>query len=166
MDPARIAVRAIAVFAYLLYSTRVSGKKLVAQATAFDFVVALIVGDLVDDALWAEVPMVKFATAATTIFLCDAIVNLLTYRFPFAHRIFCGRPRVFIRDGREQPSELRPEQVNELELQMLERMRGVTRRADIRAGTLELDGRLSLQKNADAEPAQKSDLGKLQERRR
>jgi len=49
MDVARIAVRCIGAFIYLLTMTRLSGKRVVSQATPFDFVVALIVGDCIDD---------------------------------------------------------------------------------------------------------------------
>jgi len=43
-------------YVFLLAILRASGKRTIAQGTTLDFVVALVLGDLIDDALWAEVP--------------------------------------------------------------------------------------------------------------
>ena len=69
MDPLRILVRAVIAYVFLLVLLRLSGKRVVHQGTAFDFVLALIIGDLVDDALWSEVPMAQFMVASATIVL-------------------------------------------------------------------------------------------------
>ena len=48
MDPLKIAVRALAAFLFLLALLRLSGKRTIYQGTAFDFVLALVLGDMVD----------------------------------------------------------------------------------------------------------------------
>lgn len=58
MDRGRIAVCALVAYVYLLVTTRASGKRVVSQATPFDLLVSLIIGDLIDAALWGEVSMV------------------------------------------------------------------------------------------------------------
>jgi uncharacterized membrane protein YcaP (DUF421 family) len=63
MDPLRIAVRALFAFVVLLVLIRVSGKRTVKQGSPFDFTLALIIGDMVDDAVWAEVAMSQFVVA-------------------------------------------------------------------------------------------------------
>ena len=69
MDPFRIAVRALTAFFFLLALLRLSGKRTIRHGSAFDFVLALIVGDLVDDAIWGEVPLSQFFVAAATLLL-------------------------------------------------------------------------------------------------
>ena len=64
MDPLSIAIRALATFGFLLILVRLSGKRTVREGTSFDFVLALVLGDLVDDAVWSEVPMAQFVAAA------------------------------------------------------------------------------------------------------
>jgi uncharacterized membrane protein YcaP (DUF421 family) len=64
MDPLRIAVRAAFAFLVLLVLVRVSGKRTVKQGSPFDFTVALILGDMFDDAVWAEVAMSQFVVAS------------------------------------------------------------------------------------------------------
>jgi uncharacterized membrane protein YcaP (DUF421 family) len=67
MDPLRIAVRCLIAYVYLLVVMRLAGKRVIRQAHPFDFVLALIVGDLVDDALWSEVPIAQFVVATATL---------------------------------------------------------------------------------------------------
>jgi uncharacterized membrane protein YcaP (DUF421 family) len=80
MDPVRIAIRAILTYVYLLVLLRLAGKRTLRQANAFDFVLALIVGDLTDDVLWAEVPMAQFIVAAATLVLAKLAVTLSVFR--------------------------------------------------------------------------------------
>jgi uncharacterized membrane protein YcaP (DUF421 family) len=80
MDLASIAVRALATYAFMLFLLRLAGKRAVKEGTPFDFVLALILGDLVDDAVWAEVPMAQFVLAAATLLLIKLILTLAKLR--------------------------------------------------------------------------------------
>jgi uncharacterized membrane protein YcaP (DUF421 family) len=80
MDPLRIAVRAVFAYVFLLAMVRISGKEAIKQATPFDFVLALILGDMVDDVLWAEVSVSSFVVAVTTLFLADIISSTVSLR--------------------------------------------------------------------------------------
>ena len=80
MDPLRIAVRALFAFVMLFVLVRVSGKRTVKQSSAFDFTVALILGDLVDDMLWAEVNSAEFVVAAGVLLTIHTAFDLLRYR--------------------------------------------------------------------------------------
>ena len=72
-DPLRVALRAVLAYVFLLALLRVSGKRTVHESTPFDFVLALVLGDLVDDALWAEVPFAQFVVAASSIVLAKLV---------------------------------------------------------------------------------------------
>jgi uncharacterized membrane protein YcaP (DUF421 family) len=80
VDPLRIAVRAVVAFACLLVLVRLSGKQTIKQGTTFDFVLALICGDMVDDLLWAEVGVASFLVALTTLVLADITAGAATSR--------------------------------------------------------------------------------------
>lgn len=82
MDLGHIALRCLISYVFLLLMLRLRGKRAVAQASAFDFVLALIVGDLVDDAVWADVPVTQFLTGVATLFAADTLVSLVTSRLP------------------------------------------------------------------------------------
>ena len=75
MDPLRIAVRCVAAYVFLLALLRLAGKRTIQQGTTFDFVLALILGDLVDNAVWAEVPLANFMVAAATMVLMKLVMT-------------------------------------------------------------------------------------------
>jgi uncharacterized membrane protein YcaP (DUF421 family) len=75
VDPLRIAVRAVFVFITVLALVRASGKRTVKQGSPFDFTVALILGDMVDDAIWAEVALSQFVVAAGTLLAAHVLMD-------------------------------------------------------------------------------------------
>lgn len=80
MDPLRLLIRVVFAYVVLLVLMRLSGKRAVKQANPFDFTMALIVGDLVDDLLWAEVNAAVFVIAAGTLMLIHVAFDLVRYR--------------------------------------------------------------------------------------
>lgn len=161
MDPARIAVRAIVAYAYLLFTTRATGKRVVSQATPVDLIVSLIIGDLVDDLLWAEVSLAKFAVAVAAIVLTEVLVKMGTSRWPWFLALVNGRPAVVLRDGREDGHTLRREQLNEGDLAHMLRRHGVDDWNEVHVAFLETNDELSVIRRPGAEPAQKEDRGAL-----
>lgn len=163
MDVGRIAVRALVAYIYLLVTTRGSGKRVVAQATPFDFVVALIIGDLVDDAVWAEVSLPKFAAGVGSVFLCDALMKFGAQRWDWVLRLASGSPTTVLRDGQEDRDALRGEQLSESDLAHLLRMDGIEDRSEVKLGLVERDHELSVIRKPEAEPAQKKDAARVME---
>jgi uncharacterized membrane protein YcaP (DUF421 family) len=76
MDPFRIGVRCLVAYLFLLAVLRLAGKQTIRQGTTFDFVLALVLGDLIDDALWAEVPVAQFVVATTTLVLLKLLATV------------------------------------------------------------------------------------------
>jgi uncharacterized membrane protein YcaP (DUF421 family) len=80
MDALRIIIRVAIAYVVLLVLVRLSGKRTVAQGSPFDFTVALVLGDLVDDLVWAEVRASTFIVAAGMLTLTHTAFDLLRYR--------------------------------------------------------------------------------------
>jgi uncharacterized membrane protein YcaP (DUF421 family) len=76
MDPLRLIVRCLFAYAFLLFMLRIGGKRTIHEGTAFEFVLALVVGDLVDDAIWSEVPVAQFAVATATLVFTKLALTL------------------------------------------------------------------------------------------
>lgn len=165
MDLGRIAVRALAAYIYLLATTRASGKRVISQATPFDLLVSLIVGDMIDDAIWAEVPLAKFGAAAAAIFLCDLMVKFVAQRWDAFHHLVNGSPVAVLRDGREDHDALRGEQLNKADLAHLLRLQGVDDWKDVHTAFVERDHEVSAMRQPGAEPAQKKDAPRVMELR-
>ena len=165
MDPGRIAIRALAAFLYLLIVTRASGKRAVAQATPFDFIVSLIVGDLIDDAIWAEVSTSRFAAAAGTVVACDVVVKLLAWKSPAFFRLVHGMPSIILRDGTEDRDALRREQLNEGDLGHLLRLKGISKWKELKLAILERDHGISVIRHPETEPLQRQDAEMLRDKK-
>ena len=80
MDPLRIVIRILFAYVILLVLVRLGGKTLVKHASPFDFTVALILGDLIDDMVWAEVAASTFVVAAGTLFGVHTVLDLARFR--------------------------------------------------------------------------------------
>jgi uncharacterized membrane protein YcaP (DUF421 family) len=163
MELYKIAVRALFSYIFLVALLRLSGKRTVAQGTTFDFVLALILGDMIDDALWAEVPISHFITGTGMLALAQVLVSYGCYRSPRFARLVEGTPTVVMRRGVGDPRALRSEQVNDGELAELLRLNGHDRDDwdRIEIVTIETDGDLSVIERPDAQIAQQSDLEAL-----
>lgn len=164
MDLGRIAVRALLAYIYLVITTRASGKSTVGQATPFDFLVSLIIGDLIDDALWAEVSLAQFGAAVGGVMACDVLTKILCWRFTSFYWLVAGRPTILLRDGAPDRHGLRREQVNETELGHMLRLRGVDDWKEVRLAGLDHDSRLSVLRHEWAKPASKADAGAAKEK--
>ena len=86
MDPIGIAARAVVAYVVLLVLVRVTGKQSIRHGTTFQFVIALVIGDMVDNAIWAEVSLAKFFVAVATSFATHWAVEYANYRLDLAAR--------------------------------------------------------------------------------
>jgi uncharacterized membrane protein YcaP (DUF421 family) len=163
MGLSHIATRALIAYAYLLLMTRMSGKRVVSQATPFDLLVSLIVGDLIDDGLWAEVPMAKFAVGVGSIVVIDAIVRIIAHRSSWVDRVVCGTPAVVVRHGASDQRSLRHEQLNQADLAHLLRLNGIENREEVRLGIVEDNHDLAVLREPWAEEVQRKDAEHVRE---
>lgn len=80
MDLWRIGVRALFAYVVALALIRTAGRRSVKQGDAASFVVAVVIGDLFDDLLWAEVPASQFVVAIGTLVFAHLAVTLQTFK--------------------------------------------------------------------------------------
>jgi len=159
VDLGRIAVRALFSYLFALVLVRLSGKRVVAQATPFDFTIALVLGDLFDDLIWAEVPASQFVVAAGAIFLPAAAVEVASCRSGRLYDLVNGLPAVILREGEAVRKAMRSEQLSRADLEHLLRLDGIAP-ADwerVRLGVVEHDHHLSVLLEPCAEPVRRRD---------
>lgn len=157
MDPLRIAIRALIAFVYLLTLVRISGKRTVSESSPFDLAVAIVIGDLIDDLLWAEVPVAQFIVGGGTIFLLDIAVVMGAFHSRSVYKLVTGMPVIAMRDGRIDHDRLRSEQLNDEDLAHLLRKQQVDRHDDVKLAVLEHDHDLGVILTDAAQPATKED---------
>jgi uncharacterized membrane protein YcaP (DUF421 family) len=80
VDPLRLAVRVLFAYVLLLLFVRLTGHRTVKHGSPFDFTVALILGDMIDDAIWAEVSAAQFVVACGVLFTVHTMFDVLRFR--------------------------------------------------------------------------------------
>jgi len=159
MELHHIAVRALGVYLVLLGLIRLSGKRTLAQATPFDFVLSLILGDMIDDALWAEVPIARFVAGTFALTVIHVAVCWAASRSEWLDGLIAGGPATVMSDGQPLRAGLRKERMSEQELAVEVRHHGVEREdwPEVQAAHIEASGVVSLLKARWARPAQRRD---------
>jgi uncharacterized membrane protein YcaP (DUF421 family) len=80
MDVLGIAIRCLIAYLFLLGMLRLAGKRTIQEGTPFDLILAMILGDLVDDPILGDVPVAQFLTAAATLVLAELALTLYKRR--------------------------------------------------------------------------------------
>lgn len=163
MDPRELmltAARAAAVYALLLIVIRALGKRTVGNFAAFDLLVALMLGEVVDEIIYGDVTFLQGTIAIVTIGTLAFADSALTYASRPLRHILEGNPAVMIRHGELQRGAMRAEHLGEMDIAAMLRLRGVSDRREVALAVLETDGELSVLKEDWAEPARKADIDK------
>ena len=159
MELHRIVIRALFAYVVLLCLIRLSGKRTVSEGTPFSFVLALILGDIVDDALWAEVAISKFVTAAGTLSVAHLLVSWGATRSERLDSLVSGAPALVVVDGRPRREGLRGEQMSDKSLAFEMRQHGIEdgRWPEVREAYVEASGQVSVVKAPWAQAVQRRD---------
>ena len=158
---AMTALRATVIYVFLLVVVRMLGKRTVGAATAFDFMVALILSEVVDEPIYGDVPLVQGLLVIAVVAGWHAVNSYLSYRSQRFDRLAGGGPTVLVKDGEIVRKAMRQERINEEELWSLLRLQGIDNLADVKEATLEPDGLLSVIKTEDAQELRKRDLDRV-----
>ena len=169
MDPNDLlltAARAFAVYVLMLIVVRALGKRTVGNFSAFDLLVALMLGEVVDEIIYGDVRFMQGAVAIVAIGALAYTDGWLSYLDHGLNRILEGKPSVIVRDGEFDRKGMRQERMNEKEVLAHLREMGVLDMREVRLAVVETDGGVSVLKQPWAEPAQKADVLKDQGRER
>ena len=159
MSVLAIAVRAVVAYLFLLALLRVSGKRLVSEATGMQFVLAIMMGDLVDDAILATVPFAQLIVAAGTLGTLQILIALAAMLDLRLWNLLAGEPPVVLQNGIPRRDALRRERMNRKEIASLLRLAGISaaRWAEIKRARVEEEGVLAVIFHDWAKPAQRND---------
>lgn len=154
-----LALELIVGFFSLLFMTRLIGKTQITQLTAFDFISALIMGELVGNAIYADdigIGKVLFAVA---------LWGLLMLVMQYAGRksiplrtLFEGTPSLVIQNGIIDREALKKNRSNIDELQTLLREKDIFSVREVEYAYLEPNGSLTVLRKPEFDAATLSDL--------
>ena len=154
-----IVLRSVAVFAFLWFLMRVIGKKELTQLSAFELVLLVVIGDLVQQGVTEEDMSVTGAVLATgTIALLVVGMSYIGFRWNRTNKVIEGMPVIVVSDGRLLLEAMRIERLTEEEVVGEARRAGIGDIADVRFGVLEPDGRFSFVRYDREETRRAEDL--------
>lgn len=152
------AARGLLVYVAMLIVIRLLGKRTVGNFTAFDLLVALMLGEVVDEIIYGDVSLAQGFTAIAVVAAAKYVTAWLTCWKPGLGRILEGKPTELVKNGEIVRRGLREELMNEKEVMAALRLQGVSNVREVKLALLEVDGVVSVIREEWAEPLQKSDV--------
>lgn len=153
-------LRPIAVYAFLVISLRLSGKRELVQLNPFDLVVLLTLSNTVQNAIIGEDNTVTGGIISASSLL---IVNYLVVRFLYSHRkldqIVEGRADILIENGKVRTGNLKRELITMAQLEAAARKQGFESISEVQQCVLEPGGTITfIGKKPDTEEMRHRDL--------
>ncbi len=152
------AVRAAGVYVLMLIVIRLTGKRTVGNFTAFDLLVALMLGEVVDEMIYGDVSFIQGTVSIVVVAGMKSITAWLSYSNQKMEKVLEGEPVLVIKHGEFQRDGLRKERLNELDVMSELRLEGIEDINEVREAFVENDGQISIIRETWAEPLQKRDL--------
>ena len=155
-----VLIRVTYTFFLLLVLTRVVGKRQLSQATLFEFITAITIGDIVGEQMTDPTKPLLPWTAATCLWFGLVIgLDKLAVRNKKAAHLLEGRPALLIERGQVLKQNLVLNNMREEELHAHLRQKGYFDPSDVEYALYEIDGKVSVLPRAEARPATPRDFG-------
>jgi uncharacterized membrane protein YcaP (DUF421 family) len=150
-----IPIRATIIFFALWLLTRSTGKRELAQLSAFELLLLVTVGDLVQQGVTQEDYSITGALLAVgTIGFWVLVFSYTSFKLPRARKVIDGQPVIVVQDGRPLGQMLELERLTVDDVIAEARQHGIADLGDVRFGVLEADGKFSfVTRNARQDPA-------------
>jgi uncharacterized membrane protein YcaP (DUF421 family) len=151
-------LRAAIMYLFILAIMRVMGKKELSGMSAFELVLLIVMGDLIQQAVTQQDSSITAAVlAVSTMALLVVGTSYVSFRFRRTQGITEGMPVVIIREGRVQQQLIRIERLTEDEVREAAREQGIADIRDVAVGILETDGKFSFVKRSDVSQQQQGE---------
>lgn len=138
-------IRPILIYAALLVVFRVASKRELAQATLFDFLIVLLIANVVQNAMiGGDSSIFGAIIGAVLLVVSSSLLGRLTARSRRARMILEGRAAVLVRHGVIDEAMMQHQQVSRNDLLSSIRKQGTARLSDVAFAILELDGSISV----------------------
>ncbi|SDK22126.1 DUF421 domain-containing protein [Nonomuraea jiangxiensis] len=159
------AVRTVAVYLTVAVLLRIAGKRGIAQLNNFDFVVMLLMSNVVQNAIIGPDNSLVGGLAGVVILVAfNAVVVRFAAEVPMVGKIVEGGPIVLAQDGHYIRSALRRMGLRQADVDVSIQLRGGTSVADTSVVRLEPGGAVLVRLRPEEEPAERGDLAEMRVR--
>jgi len=154
------AARTLAVYVLILVVVRALGKRTVGNFSAFDLLVALMLGELVDEMIYGDVRFIQGTVAVVTVGAIAYADSWLSYWDHGMEAVLEGKPTMVIKKGEFHRPGMRQERMNEKDVLAALRIHGVRDMREVEYALVEHDGTVSVVHYDWAEPPTRADVDK------
>jgi uncharacterized membrane protein YcaP (DUF421 family) len=139
-------LRATAIYFFVWLLFRVAGKRTLSDATSFDFVLLLVIGESTQQALIGDDFSVTTAfTLILTLVGLDIVMSFLKQKLPRLDRIMEGVPLIIVQDGKAIRDRMDKARIDESDvLEAARKLQGLERMEQIKYAVLEVSGGITI----------------------
>ena len=154
-----VVLRATVMFAVVYLLVRLLGKRELGQMTPFEFIVMVVIGDLIQQGVTQNDFSLTGATLAISTFaFWGLVLSWLSYLSPRAAKVLEGEPRVIIRHGELLQHSTKRDRLTRSEIESEMRLAGIASMDEVAWAVLEPNGKISFIKRPDgSEPSRQTD---------
>ena len=139
-----IVLRAIVGFAFVLFVTRVVGRRELSSLQPFDLILLVMIGDLVQQGITQnDFSVTGLVLAAGSIAVLTVAVSYSSFKFPRLRPLLDGEPVIVLEKGEPIRKNLARNRITVDELRAAARQEGYGTLEKIEWGVLETSGRIS-----------------------
>ncbi len=140
-----IALRSLAVYAFMLVAIRLTGKKELSQLNTIDVVLILLISNAVQNAMVGNnTSLLGGLAAAAVLFILNFLLKKITFKNKKLRELIFEHPEILIHDGKLNFEKLSHLGITDEELKEAMREHGVEYYKDVKLAIFEVDGNISI----------------------
>jgi uncharacterized membrane protein YcaP (DUF421 family) len=145
-----IVLRALFAFLFVLFLTRVIGRRELSQLEPFDLILLVVIGDLIQQGVTQnDFSVTGLVLAGGTIAVLSIVTSYVGWRFPRVRPILDGEPLILVEDGQLILKNLRRERITPEEVAEAARLQAQVESLDeVKWAVLETNGQISFVKKS------------------
>jgi uncharacterized membrane protein YcaP (DUF421 family) len=145
MDYLIIALKSIAVYAFIVAAIRIFGKKELSQLSVIDLTFILLISNSVQNAMvGSDTSLLGGMSAALGLFVTNYILKKFMFNHQSVNKFIQGEPLMLIYEGKVKQKSLEQSELSLEELEAAVREHGVSSIDKVNLAVLEVDGNISV----------------------
>ncbi len=144
LNLSQMVARAIVIYIFALAIIRLSDKRFMGKASAFDFFVGIVFGTITGNAILGNAPFIPCLGASAAIVATQWVFADLSFRYDSVGSIVKGRPYKLVENGEIQWDAMKKGHISEKDLMSVVRIYGKTGLSEVKEAYLERSGDISV----------------------
>jgi uncharacterized membrane protein YcaP (DUF421 family) len=139
-----LVIRAAVGFLFILFLTRVVGRRELSSLEPFDLILLVMIGDLVQQGITQnDFSVTGMMLVGGTIGLLTVITSYTSFKFPRLRPLLDGEPVIVLEEGKPLMRNLARNRITLEELAAAARLEGIASLEEVRWAVLETGGKIS-----------------------